>query len=166
MVLDLVTRTKKYKGELHEFFLDMKSWGKFKTKAKLTWQGVAFTPANQSTIPEERGIYVFSVEHRGAKVPVHGYILYVGITGDEDSEGNLRKRYGQYVRQRETGKGRPAVTYMLHNWTGHLSFYFCPVINPKVSLAEIETKFIDALIPPINKRDMSADITAVKAAAF
>jgi hypothetical protein len=166
MAFDLVAHTKKYKGNLHEFFLDMRSWSTFRTKAKLDWQRVDFTPSNQSVIPKQRGLYVFSVESRTPKLPSHGYILYLGLTGDEESDSNLYKRYGQYVRQQAKKNGRPAVTYMLDNWAEHLAFYYCPIVNPKVSLARIETRFLDALIPPVNKRDMDAAIISVKAAAF
>jgi hypothetical protein len=164
--LDIVKMTKKYKGELHEFFLDMKSWSGFKTKVALNWQRIDFRPQNHPAVPKERGIYVFSCEHRGTKLPPHGYILYVGITGDEDSISTLYNRYAQYVRHQMTRTGRPAVVYMLDNWAEHLSFYFCPITNPKISLGNIEQKILNCIIPPINKRDMTAEITAVKAAAF
>lgn len=166
MAFDLVAHTKKYKGNLHGFFLDMKSWSKFRTSAKLNWQRVDFTPSNQCVIPRMRGIYVFSAESRTPKLPPHGYILYLGLTGDEASDSNLYRRYGEYVRQQARKTGRPAVTYMLDNWSDHLTFYFCPIKNPNVSLAQIETRFLNAVIPPINKRDMDAAIISVQAAAF
>jgi hypothetical protein len=166
MAHDLVKLTKKYKGDLHEFFLDMKSWNGFKTNVKLAWNRVDFKPASQASVPKVRGIYVFSLENNRVKLPPHGYILYVGITGDGTSAATLNSRFAQYIRHQTTRAGRPAVTYMLDNWAEDLAFYFSPVSNTKVSLAKIETRFIDAIIPPINKRDMSAEITAVKAAAF
>ena len=166
MAYDLVKITKKYKGDLHEFYLSMKSWKKFKTKVKLQWQRTEFRPENQGNIPNVRGVYVFSLEQHALKVPPHGYILYVGITGDGESESTLYKRYGQYLRHQANKTGRPGIEYMLTNWAGYLTFYFCPVENRRISLARIERSFINAIIPPINKRDMTARITAVKAAAF
>jgi hypothetical protein len=166
MAIDLVKDTKKYKGDLHEFYLSMKAWQKFKTNAKLQWRRVEFNRTNHRDIPRERGIYVFLIEQHTLKLPPHGYILYVGITGDAESQSNLHRRFGEYLRHQERGTGRPAVVYMLGNWAGHLSFYFCSIHNRRTSLSRIETSFINAIMPPVNKRDMDAQITAVRAAAF
>lgn len=76
---DLVTHTKKYKGELHEFFLDMSSWRKFKTRYSLNWQKLRFREDSHSAVPKLRGIYTFTVELSPAKLPSHGYIMYMGI---------------------------------------------------------------------------------------
>jgi hypothetical protein len=162
---DLVDFTKKYKGNLHEFFLDMKSWKKFKTRFRLDWQKARFEQANLAVIPKERGIYAFTIELASAKLPPHGYILYVGITGD-DSDANLYKRYSQYLLNLKNEDGRPAVVYMMKNWSGDLFFNFVPLPNKSVNLEKIESAFINSVMPPINKRDFSAEIRAAKAATF
>jgi hypothetical protein len=166
MHFDLVANTKKYKGDLHEFYLNFKSWGAFKTRFKLNWTRVEFTPGNQSKIPEARGIYVFSVEYSPSKFPPHGYILYVGITGDGDSMGTLYKRYGHYLGHQRDKTGRPAIVYMLDNWKKNLVFYYTALPKPTIDLANLEQKFLNAAIPPINKRDFDAGITGMKAATF
>ena len=38
--------------------------------------------------------------------------------------------------------------------------------NPSVDLGKIEKAFINAIMPPVNKRDLEATIGAAKAAAF
>lgn len=162
---DLVNFTKKYKGDLHSFFLDMRSWRKFKTKYKLSWQKLRFGEANHSSIPKERGIYAFTLELSPCKLPTHGYILYIGITGDE-SEANLYKRYAQYLLNLKNQDGRPAVYYMMDNWSDDLFFNFVPLPNKTIDLAKIERALLNALVPPVNKKDLEADITAGKAAAF
>jgi hypothetical protein len=162
---DLVNFTKKYKGELHEFFLDLKRWRKFKTRHKLNWQKARFGDASHASIPKERGIYVFTMELAPGKLPLHGYILYVGITGD-NSDANLHKRYAQYLGNLRNEDGRPAVYYMLKNWADDLFFNFVPLTDQNIDLEKMEKSFIDAVIPPINKRDFDADVMAAKAAAF
>jgi hypothetical protein len=162
---DLVNFTKKYKGELHSFFLDMKSWKKFKTRFKLDWKKIRFDASGRSGIPQERGIYAFTLELASAKLPPHGYILYVGITGD-DSNANLQKRYGQYLLNLANEDGRPAVFYMMNNFKDDLFFNFVALPNPSVDLSKIEKAFINAIMPPVNKRDLEATIGAAKAAAF
>jgi hypothetical protein len=162
---DLVNFTKKYKGDLHEFFLDMKSWKKFKTKANLNWQKIRFDDSGLPSIPPDRGIYAFTLELSPAKLPHHGYILYVGIAGDV-SGANLHKRYNQYLLNMKNEDGRPAVFYMMKNWKDHLFFNFVSVPNKSVDLAKVERAFINSIMPPVNKRDFDAKIGAAKAAAF
>jgi len=162
---DLVNFTKKYKGELAEFFMDLKSWRRFKTRHTLDWQKIRFGEAHHSSVPEERGIYVFTVELSPTKLPGHGYILYVGITG-ADSAANLYKRYAQYLGHLKNQDGRPAVYFMLDNWADDLFFNFVTLPNTKVDLAKIEKSIINAVIPPVNKRDLEATITSAKAAAL
>jgi len=162
---DLVNFTKKYKGELHEFFLDMKSWRRFKTRHKLAWRKLRFGPSSLSEIPKQRGIYAFTVELSPGKLPGHGYIMYVGITGDE-SAANLYLRYSQYLRDLTNRQGRPAVLYMMQNWRDDLFFNFVPLPKSSIDLHRIELAFINSIIPPINKRDLEGTISAVKAATF
>lgn len=163
---DLVNQTKKYKAELYDFFLDLKKWRAFRSRYRLDWQKVRFDEAGQATVPKERGIYAFTAELSPAKLPAHGYILYVGITGDESEAANLYKRYGQYLANQRKEDGRPAVSFMLQNWAGDLFFNFVPLPNKTINLARIESSFINALMPPTNKRDIEADLRAAKAAAF
>ena len=162
---DLVDTAKKYKGDLHEFFLDMKSWRKFKTRFRLDWQKARFGQGSLAAIPKERGIYAFTIELDSAKLPSHGYILYVGITGD-DSQANLHKRYNQYLMDWKNENGRPAVVYMMRNWSADLFFNFVPLPNKSVDLARIERAFINSVMPPVNQRDFTAKIRSAKAAAF
>jgi hypothetical protein len=162
---DLVNFTKKYKGNLHSFFLDMKSWKKFKSRFKLDWKKIRFDAIGHATVPQERGIYAFTVELAPTKLPPHGYILYVGITGD-DSNANLYRRYNQYLLNLQNEDGRPAVFYMMKNFEDHLFFNFVALPNQAIDLAKIERAFINAVMPPVNKRDLEASIGAAKAAAF
>lgn len=162
---DLVTATKAYKGELHDFFLDLSKWKKFKSKHKLNWQKTTFSAANKANIPTIRGIYAFTLELIPSQLPAHGYILYVGITGDASS-ANLQIRYSQYLRNLEKGDGRPRVQLMLENWDGVLQFNFVPLPDRRISLAKIERDFINAVIPPVNYADFSSELTAVRKADF
>lgn len=162
---DLVNFTKKYKGDLHGFFLDMKSWRRFKTKFRLDWQKIKFDAAGHAAIPRERGIYAFTVELKPSKLPAHGYILYVGITGDT-SLGHLHQRYSQYLRNLRREDGRPAVLYMMKNFKDDLFFNFVTLPNRAIDLAKIERAFINAVMPPVNKRDLEANIGAARAATF
>ncbi|RWP51058.1 hypothetical protein [Mesorhizobium sp.] len=164
-LVDLVSQTKWFKGELQHFFLDLRRWRKFRTRYKLDWQRERFAEASGPKIPDERGIYVFTAELSPGKLPPHGYILYMGITGDI-SNATLKSRYAQYIRQHKTMNGRPAITYMLANWEEDLFFNFVPLPNKSIDLSHLEKAFLSAVVPPMNKRDIEATITNAKAAAF
>jgi hypothetical protein len=162
---DIVDQAAKYKAELREFFLDVGKWRTFRSRHRLAWQKIRFEAQNLSVVPEERGIYAFTLELSPSKLPAHGYIMYVGITGNTSS-ANLRRRYAQYLREPESLKGRPRVVHMLKKWDDDLFFNFVPLPAPSVNLAKLERAILDAIIPPINERDMSAEIMAARKAAW
>lgn len=162
---DIFDLTAKYKAGERRFFLDMERWRNFRTRYRLDWQKTRFEAANLATVPEVRGIYAFTLELAPSKLPSHGYILYVGITGDK-SAANLRKRCAQYLRHLRDKTGRPRVLNMLHTWQSDLFFNFVPLPNSSIDLAKIERAMLDAIVPPVNDRDMSAEITAARKAAF
>ena len=162
---DLVNHTKKYRAELHAIFLDLKSWRKFKSKWKLEWHKVRFGESNHSLVPKVRGIYVFTAELSPSKFPAHGYMLYIGITGNT-SKQDLYKRYGQYLGYLKKKDGRPGIYYMLENWSDDLFFNYVPLPNDSIDLERIEQAFINAVLPLFNKRDIKATIRNAKAAAF
>jgi len=162
---DLVKKADQYKAGLYDFFLDIQAWRNFDPGIPLAWNRVKFGPGTKNDVPEERGLYIFTLEVESLGLPTHGYILYVGITGNT-SAANLRKRYGQYLLETNKGTGRPRVVYMLNKWAGELYFNFMPVPDKAIDLMKIEKSFLDAIMPPVNSSDFSAEIAAPKKAAF
>jgi hypothetical protein len=145
------------------FTLSPQQLRKFVTTAKVDWKKVKFTQGNNRFIPPARGIYAFVVEHNISQLPPHGYVMYVGITGDTGSSHNLRRRYGNYLRDRRVDK-RPGVHYMLNNWAPSLYFHYAVIADKRYSLSRLETEMADALIPPFNTQDFSAEIRKAKKA--
>jgi len=162
---DLIDRRDRYIAGLHGFFLDIRSWRNFVSATPLQWQRIKFWPSAKDNVPEQRGLYVFTVEAEGLQLPTHGYILYVGIAGNT-SAANLRKRYAQYVRNLVNEDGRPRVFLMLSKWRDDLFFNFVPITDVAVDLAEIERSFLNAVRPPVNIADFDADIGDPRKADF
>jgi len=162
---NLVNFTKRYKAEKHSFYMDVASWKKFTSPIALNWTRIAFGEATRTQVPTVRGLYVFTVVAPTLGLPEHGYILYVGETGNTGG-ATLRFRYGQYLANLNNEDGRPAVFYMMDNWKDDLFFNFVPVPDATIDVKAIQNSFIDALIPPVNKRDIDAKIAAGKAADF
>lgn len=163
--VDLIKMTKHLKSETYAFHLHVPTWRKFVAGIPMNWQRIRFDAAGKAHVPEERGLYVFTLEVEDLGFPSHGYILYVGITGNT-SNANLRKRYAQYLLEKQKGNGRPRVVYMLNEWSDDLFFNFIPVPDKTVDLAKIEVSFINSILPPINVADMNAEIGPAKKAAF
>ncbi|WP_157076005.1 hypothetical protein [Erwinia persicina] len=158
---DLLANTDHHKANLWSVYLDLMKWREFQATCPMTWTRFRFTSGNRPLIPKERGIYVFTVALDPAPLPEHGYILYMGITGD-DSGSNLYKRYGQYLGLQK----RPRVYNMLERWKGDLFFSFVPIPDKRMSLSKIETAFLSAIRPPVNDRDFEASVSHARRAAF
>lgn len=158
---DLLANTDHHKANLWSVYLDLMKWREFQATCPMTWTRFRFTRGNRPLIPKERGIYVFTVALDPAPLPEHGYILYMGITGD-DSGSNLYKRYGQYLGRQK----RPRVYNMLERWKGDLFFSFVPIPDKRMSLSKIETAFLSAIRPPVNDRDFEASVSHARRAAF
>lgn len=163
--LDLIKRTKQLKGESYQFHLHVPTWRKFAPGIPLNWQKVKFDTAGKAHVPEERGLYIFTLEVGNLGLPQHGYIMYIGISGNK-SNANLRKRYAQYLLEAQKGTGRPLVVFMLNEWEGDLFFNFIPIPDKTVDLAAIEQSFINTVIPPINASDFDGEIGPAKKASF
>lgn len=58
------------------------------------------------------------------------------------------------------------MVYMMQNWPEELYFNFVALPNRNVDLAKLERAFINSVMPPVNKRDFEAKISAAKRAAF
>lgn len=162
---DLVDHTKRLKADAYEFYLDLTSWRKFTSAARLDWQKLRFGNAAVPNVPQERGIYAFTLELDPSQLPAHGYIIYVGITGNT-SNANLRKRFNQYLAQLKNKDGRPRIYFMLANWKDDLFFNFVSIPDKNVDLAKIERDFLNAVMPPANQADFGGKIKAAKAARF
>lgn len=153
---DFVKEIVALKGSQITFTLHPDSWAKCPVKAKLNWQGLNFTEANQVNVPKKRGIYAFIIEPPVASFPPHGYLVYVGITGHESKTRTLYARYGEYMKRLQERK-RPRVLFVLAHWFKNVRFYYAHVDN-RHNLANLELAFNDAFIPPGVTGDFSAEI--------
>ncbi|MES0126924.1 hypothetical protein NKL05_33685 [Mesorhizobium sp. C420B] len=82
-----------------------------------------------------------------------------GFTGDT-SAATLYSRYPQYVTNLKKELGRPAVSFM-----SDLFFNYVLLAGSTVDLGKMEKSLLSGVIPPVNKRNIEATITAAKAAA-
>ncbi|MFC1461718.1 hypothetical protein ACFLQR_04290 [Verrucomicrobiota bacterium] len=81
--------------------------------------------------------------------------MYVGMTGS-DGGGTLRIRYSGYLSEKNVLR-RPKIHYMLNKWPNDLYFYYAE-IGRRHDIPTVEQKLCDAIIPPCNINDFSAEI--------
>ena len=135
------------------FILDPSGWAKFETKVKLDWWYVPFESTNRQSVPSTRGIYAFVVEYNQSQFPPHGYLMYIGITGNANKR-TLRNRYSDYLRGIKSEK-RARVRWMLNKFDGCLSFYFAEIPDRRVNLEKLESDLLNVIHPPCNKADFT-----------
>lgn len=156
---DLIADVDRVLAYTRKFNVDAKRWKGFQSPIALHWSKLRFSEANRSNIPKERGLYAFTLAHEPSGFPSHGFIMYVGITGDT-SKATLRSRYGQYLANLRLENGRPKVRGMLKRWDGDLFFNFVPIPDKNVSLTAIEDDLLAAVLPPINETYIKAGLQA------
>ena len=128
---------------------------------KLTWSRIRFEAANTKLIAQKPGVYAFVIQHDDGNLPAHGYVAYIGETGEDGTVRTLRDRYGDYLRNQQWPK-RENIYEMLNKWEPCLYFHFAAVDVAAVDIMQVERLLNDALIPPYNKRDFSPVIKKMK----
>jgi hypothetical protein len=165
MMHDIVPLAEEMKGDAMLLHLGVDRWSSFATKAPLAWVSVPWDKAQRPAVPTERGIYAFTVQFANSLLPCHGYILYVGITGDKKSTQTLRDRFASYFTTKEKERGRTRVGYLLNKWDGHLTFQYAEVPDHRFNLHKLEKQLCDSIIPYATRNDLSAKIRKAKEAA-
>ncbi len=155
---ELVNKLCAYK---FSFILSSEQWRSIDT-LPLNWEEVKFIENNKDIIPEKRGVYVFIVRHENGFFPDrHGYIFYVGETGNKKEHRNLRKRYAEYLKEAECFKKRPKVYRMLSSFKNDLYFSYAVIDDLSIDTTDIESRLCDALLPWAVSDDFSAEVRPV-----
>lgn len=135
---------------------------------ELNWDSIHFGDAGEmEKIPDDkRGVYALTICCPNKVLPLHGYVIYIGIAGRR-SNRPLRSRYKDYLNERSVQKKRPALAYAIGTWQDVLRFYFAPVDDGFISedLERLEEQMNTALMPPYSLGDLEAD-TKRKERAF
>ena len=145
------------------FILSPTQWNQFKLATPLIWQQQPLSDIHTGLIPENRGVYAHSISSRNPNMPPNDYVTYVGLVGDKKQTGlkgadrHLRQRFKEYLKETDSF-GRPLVWNILNRYKGFMWFHYAEVTDPVVSLHQIETALLDALLPPCNKEDFSINI--------
>ena len=158
---DLINNVKEAKIYKIDFILWKEQWDRYiNPSIELNWNCVKLEENSKNRIPTGKGIYALFVEPRIAQFPTFGYLMYIGQTGYQ-SKHNLRKRFGDYLREKKNVK-RPAIYFLLNTWDDYIYFYYTEVDPNEVDLKELEQKLLDTFTPPFSERGYSAVIGSIK----
>lgn len=138
------------------FIVAPTTWHQADIQPPIAWQCVKFLAAEKKNVPLAPGLYAFVVKIPVPGTPTHGWVMYIGQAGDGTSSNTLRSRFGDYLANKRTIKGRARVYYMLNTWDAHLEFFFSPLPARKHELEQLETRLLDAFRPPFTDRTYSA----------
>ena len=154
IMLDLAEHIKKH-AEWFRLVPDHLEGDALDSLPEFDWQEVKFENSNLSKIPDEKGIYAFSIRSSKQFMPVHCYVVYVGIT-----TRTLKQRCSEYMKeQNKDFKRRPKIYRMLQVWKEVLYFsYACIENNEEENLKIYEQAINDALLPPFVTNDFTAEV--------
>ncbi len=135
-----------------------KRWQDFAGKHQLTWQSKPFKLSGKATVPAEPGFYCFVVANAAPNLPAVFFPLYAGETD------NLKRRYGDYLREKSSPNGRLQVRKFLNVFSDEVAFAFAPYDSDTATRRSVEKELNDALMPPYSQKDFSAEVKRKKAA--
>lgn len=132
------------------------AWRNANSAQALNWDKVEFGAATVDDVPEQRGLYAFSICVKNTIMPPHGVLVYFGETSR-----TLRARYKEYVRDSQRGSKRPRFENLFRLWSDDLDFFFAPIEDDECDLRVIEQTLNDAVIPHCVIKDFSAEIRRI-----
>lgn len=126
----------------------------------LDWDYIPYGDDEIDKVPNDnRGVYAFCICQESDVLPIHRYVMYIGIAGRK-SNRSLRARYKDYLNVKKLMKRSARVQRLFGEWNSMLRFYFAPVGDEISSeqLEQIEEELNGALLPPMSKGDLEAGI--------
>lgn len=141
---DVIAEHTAAKAHRVEALMMPENWAAYASPHVLAWKRIKFGDATNSVPNNKVGVYCFVIEPGIAALPSCGLLAYVGR-----AKTNFRKRYSEYVAEKDNIGGRPKVVVMLNQWSAHLAFYYAELPTP-ADAAEEETRLLAAFVPPYN----------------
>jgi hypothetical protein len=113
---------------------------------KLNWEKCKFVPDAQSLVPDNHGVYCFSI-NLGQPFPQNIHLpLYIG----KAAPGYLSERFKSYFGERESITGRPKLVVMLNKYRNRLFFWWAEL--PRIYVDAVEEHLLMCCKPPCNER--------------
>jgi hypothetical protein len=112
----------------------------------LQWNKCKFVSASQVLIPNNHGVYCFSVG-LGKPFPDDAHIpLYIG----KAAPGYLSSRFKNYLKEKNDKNGRSKVVVMLNKYQNRLMFWWAEL--PRIHADTVEEHLLMCCSPPCNDK--------------
>lgn len=125
-----------------QFWLIPRYWREYRYRRSFAWRTVRFDSSVTSSLPDQAGVYVFSIRPPVAPPLEGAYVVYVGETTD------LRRRFRDYLNEAQSRRARPKIAITLALYRDHLFFSYATL--PVSERKKAEDALITALWPPRN----------------
>lgn len=123
---------------------------------ELEWKSCDFyDPAVK--IPDEKGVYAFSIQFNDNHLPNNSYIMYIGKGGEIGNKSSIKARYNSYVAYSKKTVSNPKFDIFFDMWRHHITFSYA-VLPDNISPGEIEKKLNNILQPPLSYADYTAEV--------
>ncbi|MBE3734822.1 hypothetical protein HJ187_17670 [Vibrio parahaemolyticus] len=129
--------------------------GRTEDVPELDWKTVDYDQG-LFDLPQQQGVYAFSVEVKHPFLPSNSYLMYVGKAGDTDSDNTIKKRYRNYCTTSGLAN-RPKVRPLINRYSQYLKYHYAEVPDG-VSTGEIEKMLTTIFLPPYNQADFERPI--------
>lgn len=123
-------------------------WKEMQLPVPLQWRSVDFSNNARSSVPNESGVYAFMLEPKSAGPPKSAYLLYIGMTG---ANRGFRRRYADYLTEKDKDFVRPLLYRMLKRWDGHIRFHYATIADAAM-IRRTEEALLNACVPPYNQQ--------------
>ena len=141
-----LTLNKEAKAHWQTLMLWPKLWKGWKPRLKLKWESKPFSHTSKGAIPNKPGVYAFVIMPGVPPGVPNSVLMYIG-----KSDRPLRERFREYLREKDSPTGRPALSTMLQMYDGYVHFY-CACMEKGTRPKMIENHLIETLAPPMNKQ--------------
>lgn len=123
----------------------------------LEWHSCKFVPANMDQVPDNFGVYCFSID-LGDPFPKKIHLpLYIGKAANQYLSG----RFADYLSEQTNVKGREQVVIMLNKYKNRLTFWWAELKRGYVDV--VEEHLIMCCSPPCNTSKPNRDRLWAKA---
>jgi hypothetical protein len=134
--------------ELHLHWLPqyVEEFPKAMNGVTLNWDKCKFVSASQTMIPDNHGVYCFSIQLGNPFPEIIHIPLYIG----KAAPGYLSERFKSYLSERENIKGRSKLVFMLNKYRNHLFFWWSEL--PRIHVDAVEEHLLMCCKPPCNEK--------------
>ncbi|MEF1327819.1 hypothetical protein [Vibrio sp. M260121] len=122
----------------------------------LEWTSCKFKDPDVD-VPDEKGVYAFSIAFDNGILPNNSYVMYIGKGGELGNDSSISKRYSTYFKYENAPYDRPRLHTLFSMWKDHITYSFART-PAGVSPGEVEQKLNNILQPPFSFMDFTAEV--------